>query len=90
MAYVDQELRRLLGKAIHHYGLIENGDKIAVGVSGGKDSMLLLWMLRIRLRRVPISYELVAVYVDPGFDTESAGRLETFFRREGFGRNHPD
>ncbi len=84
MAYVDQELRRLLGKAIHHYGLIENGDKIAVGVSGGKDSMLLLWMLRQRLRRVPISYELVAVYVDPGFDTESAGRLETFFRREGF------
>jgi tRNA 2-thiocytidine biosynthesis protein TtcA len=84
MAYVDQELRRLLGKAIHHYGLIENGDKIAVGVSGGKDSMLLLWMLRERLRRVPISYELVAVYVDPGFDTESADRLETFFRQEGF------
>jgi len=74
----------LLGKGIHHYGLLENGDRIAVGVSGGKDSMLLLWLLRERLRRIPISYELVAVHVDPGFDTESADRLEVFFRQQGF------
>jgi len=84
MAFVDQEVRRLLGKGIHHYELIENRDKIAVGVSGGKDSMLLLWLLRERLRRVPISYELTAVYVDPGFDTESGEQLETFFREQGF------
>lgn len=84
MAYLDQEVRRLFGKAIHHYGLIQNGDRIAVAVSGGKDSMLLLWLLRERLRRVPITYELTAVHVDPGFDSESAGRLEDYFRREGF------
>jgi tRNA 2-thiocytidine biosynthesis protein TtcA len=84
MAFVDQEVRRLLGKGIHHYELIENRDKIAVGVSGGKDSMLLLWLLRDRLRRIPISYELIAVYVDPGFDTESGDRLETFFKQQGF------
>jgi tRNA 2-thiocytidine biosynthesis protein TtcA len=84
MAFVDQEVRRLLGKGIHHYGLIENGDRIAVGVSGGKDSMLLLWLLRERLRRIPIGYELIAVHVDPGFDSESADRLEAFFRQEGF------
>ena len=81
---MGQEVRRLLGKGIHHYGLIEDGDRIAVGVSGGKDSMLLLWLLRERLRRVPISYELIAVHIDPGFDTESADRLEAFFRKEGF------
>jgi tRNA 2-thiocytidine biosynthesis protein TtcA len=84
MAFVDQEVRRLLGKGIHHYGLIEDGDRIAVGVSGGKDSMLLLWLLRDRLQRVPINYELIAVYVDPGFDDESADRLEAFFQRENF------
>jgi tRNA 2-thiocytidine biosynthesis protein TtcA len=84
MAFVDQEVRRLLGKGIHHYELIDNGDKIAVGVSGGKDSMLLLWLLRERLRRIPIGYELFAVYVDPGFDTESADLLKTFFEKEGF------
>jgi len=84
MASVDREVRRLLGKGIHHYGLIEDGDKIAVGVSGGKDSMLLLWLLRERLRRVPIGYELIALHIDPGFDTESADRLEAFFKHEGF------
>ncbi|MGO8942476.1 MAG: ATP-binding protein [Syntrophobacteraceae bacterium] len=84
MAFVDQQVRRLLGKGIHHYGLIENSDRIVVGVSGGKDSMLLLWLLRERLRRVPISYELIAVHVDPGFDRESADRLEAFFKQEGF------
>lgn len=74
----------MMGKAIHHYQLIENKDRIAVAVSGGKDSMLLLWLLRERLRRVPIGYELVALHVDPGFDSESADRLEEFFQREGF------
>ncbi|MGC9195093.1 MAG: ATP-binding protein [Syntrophobacteraceae bacterium] len=84
MAFVDREVRRLLGKSIYHYGLIENNDRIAVAVSGGKDSMLLLWLLREKLARVPISYELVAVHVDPGFDTETSARLETFFIKEGF------
>ena len=84
MAYIDQEVRRLLGKALHHYNLIENGDRIAVAVSGGKDSMLLLWLLRERLKRVPIDYELVAIHVDPGFDNESAGHLEAFLQKEKF------
>ncbi len=84
MGYIDREIRRLFGKAINHYGLIADGDRIAVGVSGGKDSMLLLWLLRERLRRIPIKYELVAVHVDPGFDTDSADALESYFVREGF------
>ncbi|MCE5336156.1 MAG: tRNA 2-thiocytidine(32) synthetase TtcA [Desulfobacteraceae bacterium] len=84
MAFVDQEVKRLLGKAIHHYGLICSGDRIAVAVSGGKDSMLLLWLLRERLRRVPISYDLVAIHVDPGFDTVTADRIEAFLQAEGF------
>jgi tRNA 2-thiocytidine biosynthesis protein TtcA len=84
MAFLDQEIRRLIGRAIHHYGLLRDGDRIAVGVSGGKDSMLLLWMLRERLARIPIKYELFAVHVDPGFDPEPAARLEEFFKKEGF------
>ncbi len=84
MGFIDQEIRRLLGKALHHYQLIEHGDRIAVAVSGGKDSMLLLWLLRERLRRVPIDYQLVAVHVDPGFDSESAERLEAFLQKEKF------
>jgi tRNA 2-thiocytidine biosynthesis protein TtcA len=84
MAYIDQQVRRLLGKALHHYDLIENGDKILVAVSGGKDSLLLLWLLRERLRRVPIDYELLAVHVDPGFESASAGQVEEFLASEKF------
>lgn len=84
MTYIEHEVRRLMGKAIHHYELIQDNDRIAVAVSGGKDSLLLLWLLRERLKRVPIHYDLVAVHVDPGFDTEGADRLEAFFRKEGF------
>lgn len=84
MAYIDQKVRKLMGKAIHGYGLIEPGDRIAVAVSGGKDSLLLLWLLRDRLRRVPVSYELVAVHVDLGFEPSTADPLEDFFRAEGF------
>lgn len=84
MALIHHEVRRLVGKAIYRYGLIRDGEKIAVAVSGGKDSMLLLWLLRERLQRVPIRYDLTAVHVDPGFDSQSADELEAFFEKEGF------
>lgn len=84
MASLEREVRRLLGKAISHYDLIQDGDRLVVAVSGGKDSVLLLWLLRERLQRIPIRYELVAVHVDPGFDETSADQLEAFFLKEGF------
>lgn len=85
MTSVEREVRRLLGKGIHQYGLIEDGDRMVAAVSGGKDSLLLLWLLREQLRWAPVRYELTAVHVDPGFDTESASQLEAFFQKEGFG-----
>jgi len=64
--------------------MIRDGDHILVSVSGGKDSLTLLWLLRERLAKVPINFRLTAVHVDPGFGADSGGRLETFFRRHGF------
>jgi tRNA 2-thiocytidine biosynthesis protein TtcA len=84
MASIEREVRRLVGKAISHYDLIHDGDRIAVAVSGGKDSLLLLWLLRERLQRIPIHYNLTAVHVDPGFDAAAADRLEAFLLKEGF------
>ncbi|NTW35684.1 MAG: tRNA 2-thiocytidine(32) synthetase TtcA, partial [Syntrophobacteraceae bacterium] len=84
MTAINRETRHLLGKAVHHYGLIEDGDRIAVAVSGGKDSLVLLWLLRERLKWIPARYQLLAIHVDPGFDTETSDTLRGFFLQEGF------
>jgi len=79
MAYWENEIRSLLGKAIHRYGLIQEGDRILVGVSGGKDSLTLLTLLSERAKRVPIHYDLVAVHVDLGFESSGTDMLIEFF-----------
>jgi tRNA 2-thiocytidine biosynthesis protein TtcA len=79
MAYWEKEIRSLMGKAIHRYGLIQEGDRILVGVSGGKDSLTLLTLLSERAKRVPIHYELLAVHVDLGFESGGADMLKEFF-----------
>jgi tRNA 2-thiocytidine biosynthesis protein TtcA len=83
MAYWEKEIRSLMGKAIHRYGLIQDGDRILVGVSGGKDSLSLLQLLHERSRRVPIDYELLPVYIDLGFDSSRAEILKSFFKTKG-------
>lgn len=82
--YTPQILKRRMGQAIHTHQMIRDGDHVLVGVSGGKDSMSLLWLLRDRIRRVPKKYRLTAVHVDPGFGADSAGQMERFFRTNGF------
>ncbi|RLB27983.1 MAG: tRNA 2-thiocytidine(32) synthetase TtcA [Deltaproteobacteria bacterium] len=84
MSFVAKELRRLVGKAIHERDMIRDGDHVLVSVSGGKDSLTLLWMLRERLQRIPISYRITAVHVDPGFGADSATRMAAFFSEHGF------
>ena len=77
-------LNSLIGKAIHRYGMIEDGDRIAVGLSGGKDSLTLLWVLAERQKRVPVRYELLPIYVDPGFPGGFGDDLAETCRRIGF------
>lgn len=79
-----KKLNRDVGQALHRYQMISDGDRIVVGVSGGADSLTLMQVLRERQTRIPISYELHAVYIDPGFEGSFAEPLEIYCRRQGF------
>lgn len=63
-----QQLLGMMRKAIVDYNMIENGDRVMVGISGGKDSVALFTGL-VRLQQfIGIDYEVVGVTLDPGFD----------------------
>ena len=66
-----QRLEGLMRKAIQDYGMIVPGDKICVGVSGGKDSVVLTVALAHLRRYMGIPFELVAVSLDPQFNGQS-------------------
>jgi tRNA 2-thiocytidine biosynthesis protein TtcA len=79
-----RKIKKLTGKAIGDFGLIDEGDRILVAVSGGKDSYVLLHLLEALRRRAPVTYELVAVNVDPGIPGYRKDRIEGHFREHGF------
>jgi len=79
MAYWEKNIRSLMGKAIHQYQMIQDGDRILVGVSGGNDSLTMVTLLSERAKRVQIHYELLAVHIDLGFESSGADMLREFF-----------
>ena len=87
-------MRRILSyvrRAVDDYGMIEDGDRIAVGVSAGKDSLTLLAALAALRRFYPKKFELVAVTVDMGFPNTDFSGIRAFCENElarvGFEKN---
>ena len=73
-----QRILSHMRKAIEEYNMIEENDKIAVCLSGGKDSITMLYAFKALQRFYPKKFELVAISIDPGFeffDTELLKKL---------------
>jgi tRNA 2-thiocytidine biosynthesis protein TtcA len=81
---VAKKINRCVGKAIHNYHMISDGDRIAVGISGGYDSLTLLWFLIHRLAHIPIQYRLICIHIDPGFENSFAPLLQQLIQEWGF------
>lgn len=71
-----QQLYSLVRRAIDDFDMIEDGDKIAVGISGGKDSLTLLYALHGLMRFYPKHFQIHAVTVDLGFDNLNLKGIE--------------
>jgi tRNA 2-thiocytidine biosynthesis protein TtcA len=83
MSLYEKRLLKKMGRAIHDFDLIQEGDRIMVAVSGGKDSLGLLRLLMRMQERAPVNFSLVAVTVDQSQPNFPAQVLEDWFRAVG-------
>ena len=65
---LESKIAKKVTRAIVDYGLIEDGDRVMVGLSGGKDSWALFQILDVLRKRAPIDFSLVAVNVNSGYE----------------------
>ena len=82
-------MRKILGclrKAVEKFDMIQEDDRVAVGVSGGKDSLALLHALHLYRHFSPVKYELCALTLDMGFAGFDTGPLSAYC--EGIGVDH--
>jgi tRNA 2-thiocytidine biosynthesis protein TtcA len=77
-------LYRLTGKAVMDYEMIQPGDRLLVGISGGVDSMILMHALERLKKRAPIEFDLFAVTIDEGFKGIVHTPLATYAKEQGW------
>ncbi|MCR5085575.1 MAG: tRNA 2-thiocytidine(32) synthetase TtcA [Succinivibrionaceae bacterium] len=78
-----KRLRRKVGSAIADYSMIEEGDRILVAVSGGKDSYALLDLLLSLRRSAPVSFDLIPAHIAAGFEGVDEGPLREYLEALG-------
>ena len=83
---IRMKLHKILGdirKADQDYGLIQDGDRIGVGVSGGKDSMVLLTALHMYAKFCDRRFEVVGIHIKLGFPNMEFQEVTQFCERLG-------
>ncbi|MDM8547084.1 tRNA 2-thiocytidine biosynthesis TtcA family protein [Candidatus Venteria ishoeyi] len=78
-----KSLLRQTGRALVDYAMINAGDRLLLGVSGGKDSLSLLQILKHFQRHAPIDFKLGVVTVDPEVEGFHPQRLKTYMAEQG-------
>jgi tRNA 2-thiocytidine biosynthesis protein TtcA len=81
---LEARIAKHVTKAIVDHRMIEDGDRVMVGLSGGKDSWALLQILDVLQKRAPIDFSLVAVTVDSGYKDYKHGLITETCRARGW------
>jgi tRNA 2-thiocytidine biosynthesis protein TtcA len=80
---LEERLRRKVGTCVTEYELIQEGDRILVGLSGGKDSWALLDLLASLQKRAPVKFSVHGATIDPGFPGYNPDRIAEVCERMG-------
>ncbi|MCD4718328.1 MAG: tRNA 2-thiocytidine(32) synthetase TtcA [Desulfobacula sp.] len=75
---LKKRINRAVGKAIHDWDMILENERILVGVSGGKDSQMLLNVLFSLKKRAPVNFDILPVHIDAGFKGSFAKDLKLY------------
>ncbi|MDQ3168600.1 MAG: tRNA 2-thiocytidine(32) synthetase TtcA [Acidobacteriota bacterium] len=81
---LEQRIAKKVTRAIVDFSMIEDGDRVMVGLSGGKDSWALIQILDVLRQRAPISFTVVAVNIDSGYADYEHARLADACRERGW------
>jgi tRNA 2-thiocytidine biosynthesis protein TtcA len=81
---LEKTLLGHMGRAIADFHLIQEGDRLLVAVSGGKDSHAMLHLLRLMQARSPVKFSMIAVNLDQGHPGFPGQTLEGYFQTQGY------
>ncbi len=84
-------MKKVLGcirKADEEFNMIQDGDRVCVGVSGGKDSMLLLYSLSLYKKFARVKFDIVGVHIEMGFPGMDFTEVDAFCKKNGIELHH--
>jgi tRNA 2-thiocytidine biosynthesis protein TtcA len=83
MRLLSKAANRNIGRAMHSYTMLTDSDRVLIAVSGGVDSLVLTWILNHWRHKAPIRYEILAAYIDNGFDSSTRDKVAEQLQKIG-------